>query len=268
MKNIILIKLGGSIITDKQKIKSANLEKIKQLSQEIYQAQSQTKDLIILGHGGGSFPHPIAQQYQTHQGLVNQESLIGLSKVRQACLELNLIVVSQLMAVGLPAVSLAPFNFMTTSKKQPDQMFMEPLLNILKFNLLPVVFGDATSDKTLGCTIYSTESILNIWAKLLPKYGYKAKLVIEVGKTAGVYDENGKTIEKINQNNFSQIKKLLSGSESTDVTGGMLHKVTQAYDLAKLNIPTLIISSKKGNLTDAILGKNILGTKILPGRSS
>lgn len=261
-KQVILIKLGGSVITDKDQIKSANIPKIKQLSKEIFEANKKNEDLIILGHGGGSFPHPPAQKYQTINGFINQKGPYGLAEVRQACLELNLIVISELLRAGLPAVSLAPFNFLTTSKKKVWKIFLDPLTNMLKFQIMPVIFGDAISDDSIGCTIYSTETILNILASKLPSFGYKPKLVIEIGKTKGVYGKNGKIIPEINQNNFAKTQLQLSGSESTDVTGGMVHKVQEAYDLAKKGVPTLIISADQGNLKKAILGQKVEGTWI------
>lgn len=261
-KNIIFIKLGGSIITDKDKPKTANLEKIRQLAQELAQASKRTATRIILGHGGGSFPHPPAHKYQTHLGFINKDSAYGLAEVRQACLELNLIIISALLKVGLPAVSLAPFNFLTAKNKRVDKVFLPPLLNMLNFNILPVIYGDVVSDSSIGSTIYSTETILNLLATKLPKFGYQPQFMIEIGKTEGVIDGNGRTIPEINNHNFKAIKSQLTGSESTDVTGGMLHKVQEAYTLAKKGVSTLIISSKQGNLKKAILGQKIAGTWI------
>lgn len=261
-KNIIFIKLGGSTITDKNTTKTANYENIRQLVSEIKRARSKTKDLVIIGHGQGSFAHRSAYQYKTKEGLVRKDSGIGLAKVRQDCIELNLIIIQEFIKAGLPAITIEPFAFLTTKNKKVDQIFLQPFLNTLERNLIPVIYGDPISDSKIGCTIYSGETTLNILARKLQEKGYGTRLVIEVGKTDGVYDEEGKTIEKISFENWKQIKRLLSGSESVDVTGGMLHKVEEAYELAREKIPTLLISADQGNLYKAILGKKVKGTFI------
>ena len=86
-----------------------------------------------------------------------------------------------------------------------------------------------------------------------------------VGNTDGVYDERGNTIDKITPKNFAEVKKVLGGSKSIDVTGGMLHKVEESLNLAKkLNIKTLIINGNMENsLLKAILGKEVVSTIIL-----
>ena len=65
------------------------------------------------------------------------------------------------------------------------------------------------------------------------------------------------TVPEINARNFKDFKKSIGGSASTDVTGGMLHKVEESLLIAKeLGIKTLIINGMvKGNLEKAILGK-------------
>jgi isopentenyl phosphate kinase len=93
---------------------------------------------------------------------------------------------------------------------------------------------------------------------------YRIEKVIEVGDTDGVYDENGKNIDRINLKNFNQIKKAISGSRATDVTGGMLHKVEEALALAKKDkTPTILVNGNKpGSLKKAILGHLVVSTLI------
>lgn len=261
MKNLVLIKLGGSTITDKNTYKKANYEKIQQLAAEISDAMNQSDDLLLIAHGGGSFPHFPAAEYKTKDGLINDRSRIGLAKVREACLELNLIVISELIKAGVPAVTIEPFGSITTRDKSTDQVFLQPFLNTLNHELVPIVYGDPLSDSEIGCTIYSGETILNILALKLQNM-FKIKLIIEVGKTNGVYDENGKTISELNEQNISEVRKILTGSHGTDVTGGMIHKVDEALNLAKHHIPTLLISSDENNLLKAILDQAVIGTWI------
>ena len=71
----------------------------------------------------------------------------------------------------------------------------------------------------------------------------------------------GKIISQINKKNFSKIKKSLKGADKIDVTGGMLHKVTEAIKMAGGGIKVDIIGGKKGNLEKCLEGKKV-GTQI------
>lgn len=262
MKKVILIKLGGSVITDKTASKKADLKTINLLTGEIATAGKQTGDLIILGHGGGSFPHRSAAAYQTIDGLKNAGSLLGMSEVKYDASLLNMIIADSLINAGIPAFTLAPSAFLTSKNKKVSQIFLGSLLNLLKIKAIPLIYGDVITDSRIGCTIFSTEQILNEIALTLPRYKYQPKLVIEVGKTEGVLDKSGNTIPEITSKNINRTLHDLSGSHATDVTGGMLHKVKEAYSLAKKGTPTLIISANKGNLKKAVLGQKVPGTLI------
>ena len=92
-------------------------------------------------------------------------------------------------------------------------------------------------------------------------------MVIMVTQVDGVFinygKKNQKLIKKINQENFKQIKKSLSGSEFTDVTGGMLHKVEECMKLAKNGVRIFIINgNRKDMLYRCLSGRKIIGTEI------
>ena len=76
-----ILKLGGSVITHKDKFFSPNHDNIVRLAKEV--AISKQKSLIIV-HGGGSFGHPVAKKYAISEGLKNSNQLIGFSETHQA----------------------------------------------------------------------------------------------------------------------------------------------------------------------------------------
>jgi isopentenyl phosphate kinase len=260
MKKVILIKLGGSAITDKSSTKKAKPEKIRQLAKEIASARKQIKDLLILGHGAGSFAHKSAAKYKTINGVKTKRDLLGMSEVKYDASTLNMIIFEQLFRESLPVFTLPPSAFITTENKKLSQISLSPLLNLLNFNVVPLVYGDVITDSKIGATIFSTEQILNEIALALPSSNYQPKFIVEAGNTDGVFNRRGETIPVISKNNIDEILDQLTGSRGTDVTGGMLHKVKEAYNLAQKGIPTLIISAEKGQLENAILGKKTRGT--------
>ena len=262
MSKLTLIKLGGSVITDKTKPYTARPEIIRNLALEIKEAWNKGHRFVV-AHGSGSFAHTSAARFSTAEGLKNKESVYGLAVVQQDAIAINRIVNEIFLKKKLPVLSFVPSSFSLANKKKLSQIFFEPIAESLKAGALPLVFGDIILDKNLGCCIFSGEKTLDNLIKPLQKSGFQIERIIQVGSTDGVYDDEGKTVPKITPGNFSQIKKLLKKPKTTDVTGGMIHKIEESLKMAEQKTDVLIINGEtKGNLLKAILGKNPGGTLI------
>ncbi|NCN06351.1 MAG: isopentenyl phosphate kinase family protein [Candidatus Pacebacteria bacterium] len=261
-KSLTFIKLGGSLITDKTKPFTVKEVALRTIAAEVKKA-TQSGTQLIIGHGAGSFGHVPAKKYQTHKGLVHPEARQGFVEVANAARQLNDIVLQELIAAGVLAVSVSPLSMMTAKNFVLNKIFTESIEQLLSLGLLPVVYGDQILDEEKGCTIFSTETVLTYIAVALKQKKYQIKRVIHCGQTNGVYDENGETIPLINSNNVATYAKVLQGSGGIDVTGGMLHKVRETLGLAQRGIPGLIIDGiEHGSLSKAVAGKAVLGTRI------
>lgn len=262
MRELILIKLGGSVITDKNKEFTAREANIRRLAGEIKDALKVYKGKVIIGHGAGSFAHTPAAKYQTKKGLIGKDGLIGMAIVEDAARQLNAVVIKNFLSKKLPVFPFSPASFLISDAKRGVKSYLDPIKNALRIGAIPVVYGDVIMDTKTGCTIFSTEKVLSILAKEL-KGDYKIRMIY-CTDVDGVYDDKGKTIPVISGKNFTGVKKSILGAKGVDVTGGMLHKVEESLAVArKYRISTLIINgAKSGNLTKAIEGKKILGTKI------
>lgn len=261
-KPIIFIKIGGSLITDKTQAFSIKERALEIIAREVKAAANFGKQLII-GHGAGSFAHVPAKKYRTHQGIINDESYRGIAEVADVAAQLNRIVIKKLLAKDVNAVSVSPLSTMLAENHQLAEISTASIEELLKLELLPVLYGDQIIDRQIGCTIFSTEKVLGYLALALKNKGYQIERIIHCGQTNGVYDEQGKTIPMINSANFADYEKVLGASSGVDVTGGMLHKVKETLNLAQQGIPGLIIDGiEKGSLSEAISGQEVLGTKI------
>lgn len=263
MEEIIPIKLGGSVITDKSKPFYAKEKVIARLGREISQAQEQLKAKLIIGHGSGSFGHVVATKYKTHQGLIKKDSLKGLSETADAASRINRIVTKNLKMQGLNVISFAPASFIISRGGKLAKFFPEPIVLCLKVGGIPVVYGDVVMDSVKGFTIFSAEKVIEALVKGLAG-SYKVVKIIQCGATDGVYDNQGKTIPRITPSIFKQLKAQIGGSLDSDVTGGMYHKVKESLKIAsKFGVETQIISGKRHwHLKEAILGKKVRGTII------
>lgn len=265
-KELILVKLGGSLITDKSRPYTIRRDVIDRLAKEIHEARLENKkgfDLIV-GHGGGSFPHNSAAKYGTQKGITNEGSYRGIAEVQRDAAALNRLVVESFLNAGENAISVQPSSATISKDSRIKSWDLAPLRLMLKSHLLPVPYGDVGLDLKQGCCILSTEEILFYIAKKL-----KAHRVIVVGKTDGVFTKDpsaGKMAEKldeINGKNFCRIRACLAGSDGIDVTGGMRHKVERLLELAKYGIPSEIINGNRpGLVRRALLGETGLGTAV------
>jgi isopentenyl phosphate kinase len=256
MDNLIFLKLGGSLITDKSKPYTLRPEVIARLCREIHEARQTRPIALVVGHGGGSFPHVSAKQYQTQQGIINDKSWQGFARVQDDAAKLNRIVVAALLAVGDAAVSLQPSASCLAENGRIADWPLRNMEILLRHGLIPVPYGDVCLDTAKGCCIISTEEILSFLGKKM-----RPQRILMAGKTDGVLDQEGKTIPRISRDNFGDIRRLLQASDGVaDVTGGMLLKVQKSLDFG---IETEIVNGMKPDLLKrALLGERGIGTVI------
>ncbi|MFA5828373.1 MAG: isopentenyl phosphate kinase [Candidatus Shapirobacteria bacterium] len=253
MKNLILLKLGGSLITDKSKPYTARDDVIRRLAIEIKKSKS-SKYQLLISHGSGSFAHTLASQYGTADGAKTEDQIKGLCQVQQVAIEINRIVNRIFLDEGLNVLSFVPSSFTTSDNKDLNSLYIDPIVIALKLGIIPLVFGDIILDKKIGSCIYSGEANLDNLIPPLQSNGFSISKVIQAGTTDGVYDENGTTIPIITPQNFPSLRSALKSSTVADVTGGMLHKIEESLNMAKTGTDVFIINgTHPDNLFSAIV---------------
>jgi isopentenyl phosphate kinase len=260
---LIFLKLGGSLITNKDIPFSARKDTLRRLGSEILKAIDANPELkLLIGHGSGSFGHSIAAQFGTRSGIRSPEDWLGFQKVWWAAHQLNQIVIREFLDLGLPIISLPASASLVSMNKKVDQWNIQPIISSLKNHLLPIVFGDVVIDKKLGATIFSTEELFSFLANEL-----HPKRILLAGKERGVfldYPRNQDLISIITPDTYPSISNKINASAFTDVTGGMTSKVRSMLDLIILdeNLSVDIFSGEEeGNLFKIISGEKI-GTRL------
>lgn len=264
-KEFVLLKLGGSLITDKSNPYTARNDVIQNLAKQIQHIQSINSDLkIILANGNGSFGHIQALTYGVNKKLQTNYQKKGFCVVQNATIQLNQLVVSELLKVGVSAIGLHPSSMILSKNGVISNFFLDPLYKLLELNIVPVFHGDIICDTINGSQIYSSETILKYIALSLKSKGLTVRKVIFAGVSDGVYDNNGKVISHITKMNINEVNTYMKDTNELDVSGGMKHKVSEALMLAQHNISTLIINGNKAkdSLEKAVLGNKVYGTAI------
>ena len=231
---LILLKLGGSLITDKAQPLTAREGLIRQLAGEIAAFRKGHPEVaLVIGHGSGSFGHAVASQYQTQNGVHTPEEWQGFAEVWQAAHQLNQIVIRHFAEAGLPAITFAPSAGIIADAREVITWDLAPLRAALAQGLIPVVLGDVIFDRTLGGTIFSTEKIFQYLTPAL----HPDQLLL-AGIEKGVYSDPAHPeaiIPIITPENHAAVLPQLSGSHHADVTGGMRSKVDLMLTLAQQN---------------------------------
>jgi isopentenyl phosphate kinase len=266
MKNITLIKLGGSVITHKEVPMMVREKVLTRLVKEVAKAQQETNDLFIIGHGQGSFAHAPALRYKTMDGFISKDSKIGMAITQDSAAQLNRIVVHEFLGAEVPAVSFLMSNAAVANKQQAHAMHLDVLYQYLEKGLTPVTCGDVLVDANQGCTIWSTEAIFD---NLIPELTndkntqFKVSKVIHVSEVEGVLDAEQKTIDLITSENKEEVKGYINGTKGFDVTGGMWHKIESCLNLADQDIESYILSGlTPNNVYNCLTGASFIGTTV------
>ena len=256
--DLVFVKLGGSVITDKTQPYTLREGVLERLAGEVRQSLDNGRVTLLLGHGAGSFPHHSASKYQTHKGLVREDSVRGLCEVSRDVFRLDRLVIEALLNAGVSAMPFQPSSANISEGGKIQQWSTAAIEHALSIGVTPVVFGDISMDRTMGVSISSTEDEFSFLAGSLPP-----KRVVMATCVDGVLDRESRVIPRITPENLPQIRNVLLPAEGEDVTGGMLHKVERLLQMAETGCETLIVNALvPGRLKDAIVGEQVVGTRV------
>jgi len=258
---LTILKLGGSVITKKDKPLTPNVQAIKRLAEEIFKADF--KPLIII-HGGGSYGHPVAKKYRIAEGFKDDSQLFGFSETHEAMVALNSLLIRSFLEHRLPAFALSPSSFIVTRKGRIKTFNEKPLKIALKLGLIPVLYGDAVFDVEWGFTILSGDQIAAALAIKL-----NAERIIMGIDVDGLYDSDPKRnasarlITEVSVKDFAKLIRHISGSQVPDVTGGMLGKILELKVAVERGVEALIVNAlSPNNIYKALKGEEVVGTRI------
>jgi isopentenyl phosphate kinase len=255
-----LLKLGGSVITRKEEQFTVNICNIQRLAKEIANTLPQK---IAIIHGGGSYGHPLAKQYEINKGYYYPEQLLGFSKTHQAMVELNKIIINNLLNAKVPAFGISPSSFITTENARITKLDIKIIENLLDSGMIPVLYGDAVLDTKQRFAILSGDQLIVEMALKL-----KAEKIIFGSDVDGVFTANPKIIPDARLiENFSlkNLHDLIKKGESSnnDVTGGMIGKIIESKEAVKAGIEVMLVNaSLPKRVQNALLGKKVKGTML------
>jgi isopentenyl phosphate kinase len=258
------MKIGGSVITDKNTELTPRTQAIDRLADEIRRAN--VKGLIIV-HGGGSFGHPAAQRNAVKEGLKNSNQTMGFAETHHLMTVLNGLVMDSLITHEIPAVSITPSSCIVTEDGRIKNFENTPMKMLLNMGFTPVLFGDAVPDVKLGFTVLSGDQLTSTVARKLD-----AEHIIVGVDVDGLFDGDPKTLptakmfSHLSLSDLRDLRRFAGESTACDVTGGMLGKMRELFPAIEGGIRvTIVNAAKPGRIYNALRGESVEGTVIEKG---
>ena len=262
---IVLLKLGGSLLTDKNQPFSIREEVVKSAIQQVIDAQEK----LILIHGGGSFGHPLAKQYSISKGLnpsINNQ-ILGLTETHQSMNKFNSYLINLFLEKNYPALSIQASSIFIRDLNKISTHSIEIIETALDLNILPILYGDIILDKQGSFSIISGDQIILELCEKLKKY--KVSKVIFTMETDGLYinekNSNGECIlaTECYSDELERLD-LADLGQKIDVTGGIKGKLNFIKQICNYNIPVQLINGlKEGYIHKSLKNQKINCTNIL-----
>jgi isopentenyl phosphate kinase len=253
MPDRIIVKLGGSVITEKGGGDAGTIRR--DTIREVAKTLRKHLDVsLLLVHGAGSYGHPQARQYHIQSG-VTRENREGIYETHRAVSTLNELVVSTLRMEGIDAISVHPLEGMTATGGELSGYCLTHLDLMLRLGIVPVLHGDVVMDTKRGACIVSGDQLIRVLAHELGM-----KRIGLATDVPGLLDADGSVVRELRRSMAHTIR--IGGSGSVDVTGGMQGKITELLRLADMGIESDIFHISR--LEEFLCGADHGGTRILP----
>jgi isopentenyl phosphate kinase len=267
--NLLIIKLGGSVVTFKDKPLSPNYEGIDEILKVLGEIKKNFK--IIIVHGGGSFGHYWSVKYDMHTKPYPYSDL-GVSVVHESMIKLNHVIISKFIESKLKPYSVQPSAFVFNSVADPARIH-DILAMTTGNDLIPITFGDVIHTSENKFSILSGDTIMSmLCTELHPDFS------IFTTNVDGLYNDmnKGEIVREIQVDKKDNDNIFLKGemqkdnpASSFDVTGGMKRKITESIRIAKSGTPVYLINGfHPERILDIIHDREYIGTCIRKGSGS
>jgi isopentenyl phosphate kinase len=264
MRDLILLKIGGSVCTEKGKGHfKVRAGPVKRIAKEIIEARKQKQFRLLVVNGAGPFGHVNVSEYDIDSGIETERDFEGFCKTVSDCHYLNWKVAEIMRKEGLRTIAYPTTSVVVQSGKRISAFFLDAIKRLWEAsaNIVPVMNGDMVADTELRGSVTSGDTVMQHLAERL-----NPGLMVFATDVDGIFtgdphkNRRVKLIEYVTKQNFHEIRQSISGSSSVDVTGGMLGKVEKLLGLRNRSI--IVNGNVRGRVRDAILGEDVRGTII------
>ncbi len=264
MKDLVLLKIGGSVCTEKSKGRFiVRVPAVRRIAKEVAAAREAGGFGLIVVNGAGPFGHVNVKDYDINDGLKTERDFEGYVKTICDCTYLNWKISDILRQEGVPAFPFPSSSVIVQEKKRIASFGLDVVKRAWDSSqsLVPVMNGTMVPDVRIGGSVVSGDAVLEHLARRL-----RPRTMVFATDVDGIFtadpnvDCRAKLIESVDESSFHDVRKSLSGSSNVDVTGGMLGKVER---LLGIGTRCLIVNGNvPGRVRKALAGEEVTGTVI------
>lgn len=263
-KPLVVIKLGGSALTNKNRIYTPRLPVIHRAAEQV--AAISAKMSVVLVHGAGSYGHIPVKKLGLMHGFRNRKQLKSLAAIKFKLLEWETVFDEVFLKHQVPLMPFVASNFIVTRKGRIFSAELRPLKRWLRMGCVPTTGGDIVSDVQDGFSILSGDQLAALVAIRL-----NATRLIFGMDVDGIFDSNpwlnrqAELLTDLTPSLASRLAMKATSSTSPDVTGGMAGKIREAVVAALNGIPVYFVNlTKDERLHKAALGRTVICSRIQP----
>jgi len=263
-KGRIVIKLGGGLITNKNKVKTIDKNAINKVC-EVVKILIEEGYKIIIVHGAGSYGHILSKETKIAEGInqdIYEKQIKAVKQIRKDMRELNDEVIDSLKQINLDSIGFPPSIWAkNTGKKFNGDI---SIFEIKKGEIIPICFGDIVQrddEKEFG--ILSGDDLMYRISIEIPNVNFSIFLL---GDVDGVMDRppddlDASLISVWNKNDSIRT----SHNSEIDVTGGMDLKLMRASEISnEIENVWFLNGNNPERMLQLVRTGHTIGTKINP----
>ena len=257
---MLLVKLGGSVLTDKARLRTARKSAIARLTKEL----AGLGDDLIVVHGAGSFGHILARRYALN-GPAAPPKAKGAALVQRDVRTLNALVVDGLLKAGLAPVVLPPSAVLSLDDGRVASFDAAAFRHFVRQGYTPVTIGDVVRDATRGVAVASGDILMRELAR-----AFRPRSVVFAADVDGLFTadprraKDARLLLSVAEADLSLID--FGPAKGADVTGGIEAKVRRMLEIASFADETIMVNGNvKNRVRDALRGRIVIGTRVVGG---
>lgn len=260
---VFIVKLGGSVISDKNGYCVANSAAIQEFGRVVCSRWGDLRGRLIILLGGGSFGSGVAYRYNL-QNSSQPWKPIDLSIITVKMFELLSLVTAAFREFAIPCFPFQASGYFTSHHGRPDFHFLEPIRRALAMDLLPILSGDVIFDSDEKFVVFSSD-----WMPKLLASTFSIQRVVILTDVPGVMNravDPPQLIARVTQCNRERVLSYAGPSQKQDVSGGMRNKLEAMLSLSELGVESVICDGRVSELlVSALFDPSPAGTLIESG---
>ena len=270
MREQVIIKWGGGLITDKSSLCTPDLEILEHLAQTITTCQSNNVDVVLV-HGAGSFGHLRSKHWRLNEGFIphevfeNDDTCLSqweaVHQVRKEMLQLNSLVCEALIRNNLTPVIHPPHLW--AKNTGPDFLGNLERFHERKGAQVHVTFGDVVDVE--GEQQFGILSGDDLVARLAIELPHVKRLVFAIKGVDGLLRvPPEQAVESDLIEHWSPDIEFEGTHQSEiDVTGGIGLKAARGSFVASHGIEVIMVNGgRTERVLGAMLGHPVRGTLV------